>query len=78
MTLLDVLRRIEEKIDELLNRSHASQALIPEEEVWLDNEEVMKLLFIERRTFYRRRSENLWVKKKIGGKWYYLKSSLFL
>lgn len=45
-------------------------------EVWLTKAAVMELLFITKSTFFRRRNEENWTKKKIGKSWYYLKSSV--
>jgi hypothetical protein len=50
---------------------------LPDEEVWLTKAAVMDLLCITRSTFFRRRKEGNWVKKRIGRGWYYLKSSIF-
>jgi hypothetical protein len=47
------------------------------EEVWLTKDAVMDELCITRSTFFRRRKECDWVKKRIGRSWYYLKSSVF-
>ncbi|WP_316813859.1 hypothetical protein [Pedobacter heparinus] len=50
---------------------------LPQEEVWLTKAAVMDLLCITRSTFFRRRQECNWIKKRIGRSWYYLKSSVF-
>lgn len=46
------------------------------EDVWLDSTDVRNLLNIGRTTLYRRREDGAWVAKKIGRKWFYLKSSI--
>lgn len=47
-------------------------------EVWLTKEMVMAKLFIERRSFYRKRKRYNWTMKEIAGIKYYLESSLEL
>lgn len=47
---------------------------LPQEEVWLTKAAVMDMLCITVSTFYRRQQN--WERKKSGGTWYYLKSSL--
>lgn len=44
------------------------------EEEWVDNADVKQLLKISDATLYRLRRSGQLVSKKIGGKWYYLKS----
>lgn len=51
-------------------------APVQAEEVWLDNTDVKGLLKISSPTLYRLRKSNQLPAKKIGGKWYYLKSAL--
>ena len=46
------------------------------DDVWLDSYEVKQLLNIADATLFRRRCEGVFVAKKIGKKWFYLKSSL--
>ncbi|HMI01779.1 MAG TPA: hypothetical protein VK541_04810 [Pedobacter sp.] len=45
-------------------------------EVWLTKEMVMAKLFIEKRSFYRKRKRYNWIIKEIAGIKYYLESSL--
>ena len=45
-------------------------------DVWLTKEQVMKKLFIERRTFYRKKKKFNWIAKNVAGKMVYLESSL--
>lgn len=45
-------------------------------EVWLTKDQVMKKLFIEKRTFYRKKKKYNWVVKNEAGKMVYLESSL--
>lgn len=45
-------------------------------EVWLTKEKVMAKLFIEKRSFYRKRKRYNWVSKEVAGVRYYLESSL--
>lgn len=74
----NVLHTLMQQQDEMLVLMKAmhSKIIIPEEEVWLTQKQVQEMLFIERRTFYRRRAECNWERKRIGGQWYYLKSSV--
>lgn len=68
-----------EQQQELLTLTRAIHTKLPsaDEEIWLTPKQIMtELLFIEERTFYRRQAEGNWKRKKIGGKWYYLKSSV--
>ena len=51
--------------------------VVQDTEVWLDSTDVRNLLHVSNATIYRRRNEGAWVCKKVGGKWFYLKSSLF-
>lgn len=43
---------------------------------WLDSLQVMELLHISERTFYRLAKVAGWTRKKIGGRTYCLKSSV--
>lgn len=45
-------------------------------DVWLSKDQVMKKLFIEKRTFYRKRKRYNWVVRNEAGKLVYLESSL--
>lgn len=47
-------------------------------DVWLTKEQVMKKLFIEKRTFYRKRKKYNWVVRNEAGKLVYLESSLVI
>jgi len=51
---------------------------VVQQEEWLTAQQAMEFLYMEKRTFYRRRSEERgkWVMKRVGKKWVYLKSSL--
>jgi len=73
-----VIVKILQDIKVLLERWEASReaALLAEADVWFDTSDVKRFLNISDMTLYRRRMEGKWVCKKIGGKWYYLKSSL--
>ncbi len=66
--LLDLMKAIDTKLD--------LPDPLPEEEVWLTKAAVMDMLCITKSTFFRRRKECTWVRKKIGRSWYYLKSSV--
>ena len=51
---------------------------LPEQEEWVTMKMIMEdILFISKATFYRDLKVCNWQRKKIGGKWLYLKSSLF-
>jgi len=43
---------------------------------WLTAQQAMEFLFVEERTFYRRKREGKWVVRRVGKRWVYLKSSL--
>ncbi|MBB5438824.1 hypothetical protein HDC92_002505 [Pedobacter sp. AK017] len=64
--LLDLMKAIDTKLD--------LPDPLPEEEVWLTKAAVMDMLCITVSTFYRRQQN--WKRRKSGGTWYYLKSSL--
>ncbi len=83
--ILDVLLRLEGKVDLLeskvcliLVRVGPETEGSPVEEEWLTARQAMEFLFMEERTFYRRKSEvkGKWVVRRVGRKWLYLKSSL--
>lgn len=73
-----------EQQQELLTLTRAIHTKLPlndlqpekEEEVWLTRKAVMELLYITRSTFFRRKNQENWTRKKIGKSWYYLKSSV--
>ncbi|WP_084241514.1 hypothetical protein [Pedobacter africanus] len=72
-----------EQQQELLMLARAIHTRLPpidlqpaEEEVWLTKEKVMDYLCISERSFYRRKLNPNWKKRKSGGIWYYLKASL--
>ncbi|WP_354375834.1 hypothetical protein [Pedobacter africanus] len=72
-----------EQQQELLTLTRAIHTKLPlinlapaEEEVWLTRKTVMELLYITRSTFFRRKNQENWTRKKIGKSWYYLKSSV--
>lgn len=69
MELLTMMKAIDTKL--------ALPDPLPEEDIWLTKAKVMESLFITKSTFFRRRQEHNWIKKKIGRSWYYLKSSIF-
>lgn len=47
-------------------------------EVWLSKKQVMALLFIEERTFYRRKKKYCWTEKWISGTTYFLEESVLM
>ncbi|WP_316820845.1 hypothetical protein [Pedobacter gandavensis] len=67
-----ILKRFLE-LKEEFNVKHAAEL---EDEVWLDNQDVMKLLRISPSSFYRKLKMCNWKEKMVGGKKYYLKSSI--
>lgn len=73
------LLRIEQILNqflELKQQVYLKQAVELKEEVWLDNQDVMKLLRISASSFYRKQKVCGWIEKEIGGRKYYLKSSI--
>jgi len=84
--ILEILLRLEGKVDSLENkvcliliRVAPETGVLPVEEEWLTARQAMEMLYMEKRTFYRRKKEvsGKWVAKRIGKKWLYLKSSLY-
>jgi hypothetical protein len=76
---LDVVIVMQQELLTLMKAMDAKSALpdaLPEE-IWLTKPAVMDLLCIGERTFYRRLADGKWEKRKNGGSWYYLKSSLY-
>jgi hypothetical protein len=74
-----ILIRIEKLLIAMLEEWQVERepSRIPvEAEVWMDSYEVKQLLNIADATLFRRRCEGVFVAKKIGKKWFYLKSSL--
>jgi len=73
-----VIVRILQDIKVLLERWEASRdaVVVPDAVVWIDASDVKRLLNVSDTTIYRRRTEGAWVCRKVGGKWFYLKSSL--
>jgi len=81
--ILEVLLRLEGKVDLLENkvclilvRVAPEMGVLPVDDEWLTARQAMEFLFMEERTFYRRKSEGKWVVRRVGKKWLYLKSSL--
>lgn len=75
-TILLILKILQE-IKAVLERWDFQKMFeVPDAEIWLDAADVKRLLNISDMTLYRRRLEGRLIAKKIGGKWYYLKSSL--
>ena len=77
---LDTLLEQQQELLTLTRAIHTKLPLInsepPAEEVWLTRAAVMELLYITRSTFFRRKNQENWTRKKIGKSWYYLKSSV--
>ncbi|MGY4383017.1 hypothetical protein ACVWYN_000036 [Pedobacter sp. UYP24] len=61
---------------QVLSGKHEPNLVLAEEEVWLDSWEVREKLNIASSTLYRAREGGLFTSKKLGKKWFYLKSSL--
>jgi hypothetical protein len=83
--ILDILLRLEGKVDSLENkvclilvRVAPETGVLPVDDEWLTARQAMEFLYMEERTFYRRKSEvqGKWVVRRVGKKWLYLKSSL--
>lgn len=74
-----ILRRIELKLQKYFDSKEkqmlTQQAQFQQEE-WLDNIQVMELLGISQRTFYRSVKVLNWEMKLIGTRKHYLKSSI--
>ncbi|AOM79831.1 hypothetical protein BFS30_23305 [Pedobacter steynii] len=74
-----ILRRIELALQKYFESREKQmiqeQAPVPQEE-WLDNLQVIDLLRISPRSFYRLVKVSNWKVKQIGGRKYYLKSSV--
>lgn len=64
------------KLLELKQQVYLHQTVAHKEEVWLDNQDVMKLLRISPSSFYRKQKVCGWTEKEIAGRKYYLKSSI--
>lgn len=79
-SILQVLRQILslqiENTDKLLQTIN-SQKPIPQEEVWLHTEDVMKLFKKSERTIYSWRKSGILRYKIIGGTAYYLSSDIY-
>lgn len=60
-----------EKLDQLLRLVKDLQSQRGMQEVWLDNEDVMRLLHVCSRTLQRYRDQGLIAYSKFGGKFYY-------
>lgn len=75
MTLLRI-ERILNRFLELKQQVNLNQKVECKEEEWLDNRDVMKLLRISASSFYRKLKNSNWKEKEIGGRKYYLKSSI--
>ncbi len=63
-------------IYQTLSEKHAPIPIPLEADVWMDSYDVMQLLNVSYATLYRAREANELIAKKIGRKWFYLKSSL--
>src|SRR5690606_10670364 len=74
------LKGLQEELLRMMKALNAKSVLWEQpreaKEEWLVISQVMKLLFITRSTFYRRRASENWVRKKNGRSWLYLKSSV--
>ena len=77
--------QILQKLNEVLKTQDEMKAMIltvtinpamKEPELWLTKAQVMDLLCVSERTFYRLWRAGDWVDWKCGGTWRYLKSSL--
>lgn len=75
MTLIRI-ERILIKLLLLKEKGYLMETVVLQEEVWLDIQDVMKLLRISHSTFYRKLKECNWKEKEIAGRKYYLKSSI--
>jgi len=73
-----VIVKVLQDIKVLLERWEAAResVVVQDAVVWIDASDVKRLLNVSDATIYRRRAEGAWVCKKVGGKWFYLKSSL--
>jgi len=73
-----VIVKILQDIKVLLERWEASRdaVVVLDAGAWIDASDVKRLLNVSDATIYRRRAEGAWVCRKVGGKWFYLKSSL--
>ena len=73
-----VIVKILQDIKVLLERWEASRetVVVQDSGAWIDASDVKRLLNVSDTTIYRRRAEGAWVCRKVGGKWFYLKSSL--
>lgn len=74
-----ILRRIELKLQkyfESREKQTLQEQTALQHDEWLDSLQVMELLNISARTFYRLAKVSNWTTKQIGGRKYYLKSSV--
>lgn len=75
----ELLQRIAELLSliyKILTTKDELQPIPLEDEVWLDGYDVMRKLNVSATTLYRRRVAGDFIAKKIGKKWFYLKSSV--
>jgi hypothetical protein len=75
--IVKILGEIKEGLEAWRVEKRRVERAVEENEVWLDSADVKQLLNIGKATLYRRREDGVWVSKKIGKKWFYLKSSLY-
>ncbi|WP_316838337.1 hypothetical protein [Pedobacter nutrimenti] len=77
--ILPVLQEILLTLVEIKVAIHKYDPPSGQQEEWLTAQQAMEFLYIEKRTFYRRRNEEQgkWVTKKVGKRLLYLKSSLY-
>ena len=76
--ILQKLNELQKSVDEMkatIDTLIINPAM-KEPEQWLTKAQVIDLLCVSDRTFYRRWREGGWVDWKCGGTWRYLKSSL--
>jgi len=74
--ILPVLQEILLTLVEIKIAIHKYDPLWDQREEWLTAQQAMEFLYIEERTFYRRKQSENWITKKCGRKLLYLKSSL--
>jgi len=74
--ILPVLQEILLTLVEIKIAIHKYDPSRDQREEWLTAQQAMEFLYIEERTFYRRKQSESWITKKCGRKLLYLKSSL--
>ena len=77
--ILPVLQEILLTLVEIKIAIHKYNLPGDQQEEWLTAQQAMEFLYMEKRTFYRRRREEQgnWITKKVGKRLLYLKSSLY-